>query len=75
MLPIPCRSWPVIRPTALFSLRIDETAFEQIMPIVHRHNVLDANVVPQWLQLSRNRYYSIILIRIGDAKIRTRVPR
>ena len=35
------------------------------MPIVRRYNVLDAKVVPRWLQL-RNRW--IILFRIGYAK-------
>ena len=59
----------VISQTALFSSCIDETTLEQIMPIVRGHNVLDAKVAPQWLQFMRNRRYSIILIRIGDAKI------
>ena len=58
----------VIRPMAFFSSHSDEATLGQIMPIVRRHNVLDAKVVPRWLQL-RNRW--IILFRIGYAKNRT----
>jgi hypothetical protein len=53
----------VIRPTAFFSSQSDEATLGQIMPIVRRHNVLDAKVVPQWQQFLRNRW--IILFRIG----------
>jgi len=42
----------------------------QIMPIVCRHNVLDAKIVQQWPQFLRNRW--IIPFRIGYAKNRTR---
>ena len=43
------------------------------MPIVCRHNVLDAKIVQQWLLFLRNRW--IIPFRIGYAKNRTRALR
>jgi hypothetical protein len=58
----------VIRPSAFLSSRSDETTLGA--DLIRRHNVLDAKVVPQWLQFLRNRW--IILFRIRYAKNRTR---
>ena len=58
----------VIRLSAVLSSRSDETTLRA--DLIRRHNVLDAKVVPQWLQFLWNRW--IILFRIGYAKNRTR---